>query len=304
MKIVVAGGTGFVGRYIARALMEAGHSVTVLGRDPNKVSGIPQLTGANATRGDVTDPPTLTGRLEEADAVVCAVQLPNYPVEVPRKQLTFDHFDRQGTENLLAAATNAGVARFVYISGAGADARSDKTWYRAKGRAENSIRAADVSWAIVRPSWAYGPEDKALNKFVQIARFSPVVPRLGMRRQRIMPVFVEDVALAVARIFERDDAWERVYEIGGPRVLSMDEVIRTMLDVVGLRRLVVPVPKPLAKLGVAPLVLLPTPPMTPGGIEFAVQDGVVDNTEGNKVLDLQPIGLRAGLERYLSPARH
>lgn len=301
MKIVVAGGTGFVGRYIVRALLDTGHSVTVLGRDPNKVSAIPQLAGANATRGDVTDPSSLVGTLDGADAVVCAVQLPNYPIEVPRKYLTFDHYDRQGTENLLAAAQSAGVARFVYISGAGADPRSDKTWYRAKGRAEGTIRNSGLSWAIVRPSWAYGPEDKALNKFVQIARFSPVIPRIGMRRQRIMPVFIEDVSLTIARIFERDDTWDRVYEIGGPHVLSMDEVIRTMLDVVGLRRLVVPVPKPLAKLGTAPLVLLPTPPMTPGGIEFAVQDGVVNNTEVNKVLDMQPIGLRAGLERYLSP---
>lgn len=301
MKVVIAGGTGFLGRYIGRALLDDGHVVTVLGRNPSKVSGIPQLTGAGATRADVTDPSTLDGALAGADAVVCAVQLPNYPIEVPRKRLTFDHYDRQGAENLLAAATAAGVGRFVYISGAGADPRSDKTWYRAKGRAESTIRNGGLSWAIVRPSWAYGPEDRALNRFVQIARFSPVVPRIGLRRQRIMPVFVEDIALTIARIFEHDDAWDRVYEIGGPQVLSMDEVIRTMLDVVGLRRVVVPVPKILAKLGTSPLVALPTPPMTPGGIEFAVQDGVVDNTEVNKVLDVQPIGLRDGLTRYLSP---
>lgn len=300
MKVVVAGGTGFLGRYISRALMDGGHTVTVLGRDPNKVSAIPQLAGANHTRADATDLASLDGALDGADAVVCAVQLPNYPIEVPRRRLTFDHYDRQAAENLLVAATKSGVERFVYMSGAGADPRSDKTWYRAKGRAESSIRNGELSWAIVRPSWAYGPEDRALNRFVQIARFSPVVPRLGLRRQRIMPVFVEDIALVMARIFERDDAWDRVFEIGGPQVLSMDEVIRTMLDVVGLRRLVVPVPKALAKLGTAPLVVLPTPPMTPGGIEFAVQDGVVDNTEVNKVLDVAPITLRDGLTRYLS----
>lgn len=301
MKIVVAGGTGFLGRYISHALMDGGHTVTVLGRHPNKMSSIPQLAGANHVRADATDPATLDGVMEGADAVVCAVQLPNYPIEVPRKQLTFDHYDRQAAENLLVAATKAGVGRFVYISGARADPRSDKTWYRAKGRAESSIRNGNLSWAIVRPSWAYGPEDRALNRFVQMARFSPVVPRLGLRRQRIMPVFVEDIALVIARIFEGDDTWDQVYEIGGPQVLSMDEIIRTMLDVVGLNRLVLPVPKALAKLGTAPLVLLPTPPMTPTGIEFAVQDGIVDNTEINKVLDVQPITLRDGLTRYLSP---
>ena len=302
MKVVVAGGTGFVGRYVTRALLDGGHNVTVLGRHPDKVPGIPQLAGANASRGDVTVPASLSGTLDGADAVVCAVQLPNYPIEIPRKNLTFDHYDRQGTENLMAEAKSAGVQRFLYISGAGADPRSDKTWYRAKGRAESALRSSGLQWAVVRPSWAYGPEDRALNRFVQIARFSPVVPRLGIRRQRIMPVFVEDVALAVSGIFERDDTWERVYEIGGPHVLSMDEVIRTMLDIEGRRRLVIPVPKSLAKLGTAPLVLLPKPPMTPGGIEFAVQDGVVDNTEIDKTLELRPRTLREGLSTYLGSA--
>jgi NADH dehydrogenase len=90
-----------------------------------------------------------------------------------------------------------------------------------------------------------------------------------------------------------------VYEIGGPVVLTMAEVISTMLDVMGKRRLVVPIPTVLAKLGVAPLVLLPTPPMTPGGIEFAVQDGLADNTEVTKTLKIEPIDLRSGLQRYL-----
>jgi uncharacterized protein YbjT (DUF2867 family) len=288
-----------VGRYIAAALLTAGHEVAVLGRDPARAAKIPQLEGAVAIRGDVTDPATLSGSFDGADVVVGVVQLPNYPVEVPRKGLTFDRYDRQGTESLIAEAERAGAGRFVYISGAGADAGSDKTWYRAKGRAEESLRASSLQWAIVRPSWAYGPEDRALNKFAAIARFSPVVPRIGVAPQHIQPVFIEDISTAVARIVDGGDTWGRVYEIGGPEVLTMDEVIRTMLDVMGKRRLVVPVPKAVAKLGVAPLVLLPKPPMTPGGIEFAVQNGLADNTELTKTLNLEPIDFRSGLQRYL-----
>ncbi|MDQ4065138.1 MAG: hypothetical protein M3161_03740, partial [Actinomycetota bacterium] len=144
------------------------------------------------------------------------------------------------------------------------------------------------------------PEDRALNRFVQIARVSPVVPKLGVREQRIQPVFVADVGEVVARVFARDDTWQRVYEVGGPDVLSMTQVIETMLDVTGRRRLIVPVPVPLLKLGVAPLLVLPRPPMTPGGIEFAVQDGVVDLTEVIKTLEFEPRSLRAGLETYLT----
>jgi NADH dehydrogenase len=299
LKIVVAGGTGFVGRYIVTALLAGGHDVTVLGRDPDKVARIPQLRGASARRGDVTDPASLRGALEGANAVVGAVGFPNYPVEQPRKGLTFHRFEWLGTQNLLAEATRSGVGRYVYVSGAGADPESERTWYRAKGLAEEAIAASGLSRAILRPSWGYGREDRALNKFVQMARFSPVIPKPGVRVQRIQPVYVEDIAEAVARIFATEDAWDRTFEIGGPEVLTMDEVIATMLEVLGKRRLVVPVPVPLLKIATAPLVLLPKPPMSPSGIDFAVQDGLVDTTDLEKVLDLHPMSLREGLLRYL-----
>ncbi|MDQ3914060.1 MAG: NAD(P)H-binding protein [Actinomycetota bacterium] len=298
MNVVVAGGTGFIGRHITRALLDADHEVTVLTRKPNGVSAVPELAGAGTARADVTDPRSLIGALNGADAVVGAAQFPNHPVEVPRKGLTYDRYDRQGTENLLAEARTAGVAHYLYVSGASADPRSDKPWYRAKGRAEESVRASGMRWAIIRPSWAYGPEDRALNKFVAMARLSPVVPQLGTKPQRVQPVWVGDIALAARRIFERD-AWDAVYEIGGPDVMTMNEIIHTLLDVMGKRRAVLPVPASLAKLGTAPLKLLPSPPMTPQGIEFAIQEGVVDTTALRKRLGVDPTRLRDGLARYL-----
>lgn len=301
MKIAAPGGTGFVGRYIAQGLIRAGHEVTVLGRSPEKVDRIPQLRGASSMRVDVTQPSSLSGRLAGFDAVVMSVQLPNYPIEQPRKGLTFDRYDRQGTENVLAEAVASGVGRFVYISGAGVDPTSPKPWYRAKGRAEVAIRKSSIEHFILRPSWAYGPEDNALNRFVSIARFSPAVPKFGVRPQRIQPVFVEDIATAVVRAFEIDAAWGRTFEIGGPEVMTMDEVIRTMCEVMGVKRFILPVPIALAKLGTAPLLLLPKPPMSPGGVEFAAQDGLVDTAELEAVLDVHPIAFRAGLERYLTP---
>ncbi len=298
MKIVVAGGTGFLGRHISKALLRAGHDVTVLGRNPDKVASIPELQGANATRGDVTDPSSLTGRLEGADAVVQAVQFPNHPIEVPRKGLTYDRYDHRGTENVLAEALRSGVARFVYISGAGADPASEKTWYRAKGLAERAILASGIDYAIVRPSWAYGPEDRALNRFVQIARFSPVLPQPGATPQRIQPVYVGDIALVIARIFERE-AWNDVYEIGSREVMTMNEVVHTLLDVIGKKRPVLPIPAPLLKLATAPLKVLPNPPMTPQGIEFATQDGLVDISKTVRVLGVGPLSFRDGVTRYL-----
>ena len=299
MKIVVAGGTGFLGRHIGKALIEAGHDVTVLGRSPDKVSMVPELRGANATKGDVTDPASLRGRLEGADSVVQAVQFPNHPIEVPRKGLTYDRYDRQGTVNMLAEAQRAGVGKFVYLSGAGADATSEKTWYRAKGLAERALITSGIDYAIVRPSWAYGPEDRALNRIAQIARFSPVLPQLGSSGQRIQPVYVGDVALAVARVFERD-AWNDIYEVGSREVMTMNEVGRTLLEVIGKDRPIVAVPTAFLKVATAPLKLLPNPPMTPQGVEFATQDGLVDISKMVEVLGVEPTPLREGLSLYIA----
>lgn len=300
MKIAVAGGTGFLGRYITQTLVSGGHEVTVLSRDPNKVASIPQLRGTTSLRVDVTEPSSLFGKLTGVEGVVMAVQLPNYPVEQPRKGLTFDRYDRRGTEHLLHEATNAGVQRFAYISGAGADPLSNKTWYRAKGLAEVAIERSGISHFILRPSWAYGPEDKALNRFVAIARLSPIVPKPGVKPQRIQPVFVEDIALAMGRAFELDAAWGKTFEIGGPDVMTMDEVIRTLLEVMGKKRLLMPVPAALMKVGTAPLILLPTPPLTPSAVDFATQDGVVDTRTLEATLDVHPIPLREGLSKYIS----
>jgi uncharacterized protein YbjT (DUF2867 family) len=299
VKIVVAGGTGFLGRHISRALIDGGHEVTVLARTPEAVTRIAELSGATAVGGDVTDSTSLVDKLAGAEAVVAAVQFPNHPMEVPRRGLTFDRYDRQGVENLLAEARRSGVKRFLYISGARANPHSDKTWYRAKGRAEEAVRSSELRWCILRPSWAYGPEDRALNKFALFARLSPVIPKPGVEVQRIMPVYVGDIALAVQRAFERDAAWGRVFEIGGPEVMTMNEVIKTMCEVMGKRRAILPIPPTLAKLATAPLTLLPKPPMTPLGIDFAVQDGLVDVSDVEKVLDVHPVTLREGLSRYL-----
>ncbi|MGI8774364.1 MAG: NAD(P)H-binding protein [Actinomycetota bacterium] len=298
MKVLVAGGTGFLGRHIAVMLSAAGHDIAVLSRSPSKVASVPGLGGMRALGADVTSPESLRGKLDGFDAVVGAVQFPNHPVEVPRKGLTYDRYDREGTENLVAEAVSAGVRHYVYISGAGADVASDKSWYRAKGYAELVLTEAGLDHAIVRPSWAYGPEDRALNRFAKIARFSPVVPRLGVKPQVVQPIHVDDVAEAVRRIFDRQ-AWRQVFEVGGPETMTMDEIIKVLLGVLGKRRLVLPIPKLLAQAGTAPFVLLPKPPMTPFGIDFAMQDGVVDTRRAADVLGVEPVPLAEGLRRYM-----
>jgi uncharacterized protein YbjT (DUF2867 family) len=299
VKLVVVGGTGFIGRHVSRALLDDGHDVTVLGRNPDAASRIAELAGANAARGDVTDPASLTGTLEGAGGVVMAVTFPNYPMEQRRKGLTFERYEGDGARNLLAEATRAGVDRFLYVSGAGADSASEKSWYRAKGVAEEAIRASGIDYVIIRPSWIYGPGDKSVNRMVTMAKLSPVVPKLGARPQRIQPLYVGDFAEAVKRAFARDAAWNNTFEIGGPEVMTMTEVIHAIAEVLGKKRAVLPIPLPLAKLGTAPLVALPKPPMTPTGVEFVAQDGLVDMRLTTRLLEVKPVPFREGLSKYL-----
>jgi NADH dehydrogenase len=299
VKVLFAGGSGFLGGNICRGLLEDSHEVSILSRSPDRVASDSRLAGAEAIKGDVTDPDSLRGVAEGFDAVASSVQFPNFPVEQPSRGLSFDRYDRAGTENLLAEAKRAGATRFFYVSGVNVDPDSDKPWYRAKGIAERSIVASGLEYSILRPSWAYGPNDNALNRIAKIARYSPVVPKLGFRHQVIQPVYVDDIVLAAQRIFSKDEAWRRTFEIGGPEALTMTEITQILCRVMGKRRIVVPVPAILAKVATAPLDLFPSPVMNPSGVEFATQDGLADNTAIEEVLDVHPVAFEEGLRRYL-----
>jgi NADH dehydrogenase len=294
--ILVAGGTGFLGRHVVAALAARGLAVRVLSRAPDRA---PQAGQKEAVGGDVREPATLAPAVAGCEAVVMAAQFPGHPVEVPRRGLTYDAVDRVGTENLLAAALRHGVRRFLYVSGAGVGAGRPEPWFVAKERAESAVRASGLEHVILRPSWAYGPGDRALNRIARIADLSPVVPVLGWNRQRVMPVYAGDVGEAIARVFETPAAWGRTFEIGGPEVLTMREVVRTLLRVRGKRRLRVPLPRWIAKLATAPLVLLPRPPLTPLAVDFATGDAIVDNTAVREVLGVDPLPLEEGLARYI-----
>lgn len=306
MKILVNGGTGFVGSAVVRALLAhpAQPEVRVLTRDPARHRGrFP--TAVHLVAGDVLRPHTLPAAFAGVQAVVNAVQFPGYPVEAPKRGLTFDRYDRVGTEEQVRIARKAGVPRFVYVSGVNADPSSDKPWYRAKGLAEAALRRSGLSWTIVRPSWAYGPTDNSLNRFVAIARRAPVMPVVGDGRQRLMPVHIQDVAQVIAEAALQPAGGStdgEVVEVGGPETLTMDEVLSTMLDAMGLRRRLVHVPEALPRLAGGVLAgVLPRPPLNADAVDFLVADALADLTVLRRTLDVSLTTLREGLA-YLSPA--
>jgi uncharacterized protein YbjT (DUF2867 family) len=298
--ILVAGGSGFIGAAVVRKLVSQGKEVAVMTAHPNHSRARIEAMGARVVTGDVLDPPSLDRAVEGAEAVVQALTFPTFPVEKPRKRYTFEEFDHLGTARLVTAAARAGASRYVYSSGSGAAADSPKVWYRAKWFGEEAIRASGISHAIIRPSWVYGPDDRALNKFVAFHRWLPFVPVIGDGSQRLQPVFVEDVADAVAQA-TMSAGPTGTFEIGGPEVLTMNDVLRTMMEVRRKAKPLVHFPAFMPKLAGFFLQVLPKPPLSPDAVDFATADAVADTSKLLQEFDLTLTPLPAGLSTYLAP---
>jgi NADH dehydrogenase len=156
-----------------------------------------------------------------------------------------------------------------------------------------------MEYALLRPSWIYGPRDRSLNKFVAFCRHLPFVPVIGDGRAAVWPVYVNDVARAVVECVRREDAKDKALELGGPERLTMDEVVRTIQKVIGRRRPLVHHPVGLMKLLSLPLQVLPEPPLSPTAIEFAVQEVEIDPRPAAEYLGFPFRRLEEGLREYL-----
>jgi len=297
--ILVSGGTGFVGSAAVRELARRGRPVAVLGRDASKAARRFPGLAVEAREGDVRDPPSLRSPFDGVETVINAVQFPNSPIENRRRGWTFERVDYQGTLNQLEAAKAAGVRRFIYVSGAGAAPDAEKHWFALKWRAEEAVRASGITHVIIRPTWVYGPDDVSLNRFLGFARRLPFVPTFGDGKQAMQPLFVDDLGRLLADAVEKMEADNQTFEAGGPERLTMDDVIRTALEVAGRRRPILHQPVALGKALAAVLPLLPGPPLTSDAIDFITHPAVADNSALERIFAPRLTPLREGLASYL-----
>jgi len=298
--ILVTGGTGIVGSAIVAELQKQGQSVAVLGRDAAKIR---RRFGEamEARTGDVTQPASLPAAMAGADVVIDAVQFPTSPIEVPRRGWTFEKVDYQGTVNQVDAAKAAGVKHFVLVSAVGADLNGPKHWFRFKAMAEQHLRDSGLEWTIVRPSWVYGPNDHALNRLLGFTNFLPFMPMFGDGKQDMQPVFIDDVGRVVAQAATAPEAANQLFELGGPEVMSMDDVLKTGLEVMGRKRFILHQPMLVGTLIGRLMSLQPfvTPPLTADAVDFVSRSATADNTNLMRVLKPELTPLRQGLETYL-----
>ncbi|GHD16129.1 complex I NDUFA9 subunit family protein [Tianweitania populi] len=270
--VTVFGGSGFVGRHIVRALAKRGYQVRVACRRP-------ELANHTQPMGTIGQIQPIQANLRYRWSVDRAVEGADYVVNAvgilfESGRQSFNTVQDFGARSVAEAARAAG-APLTHISAIGANDGSESIYARSKARGEQAVLETSPDAVILRPSIVFGPEDSFFNRFADMARYSPMLPLLGGGKTRLQPVYVGDVAEAAAMSVDGRVAGGRVYELGGPEVLTFRECMEHMLDVVDRRRPLVSVPWPIAKLQGAILGMLPGHLLTSDQVTLLKSDNVV-----------------------------
>jgi uncharacterized protein YbjT (DUF2867 family) len=299
--VTVFGGSGFLGRHVVRALARRDYRIRVAVRRPDLAGHLQPLGRVgqiHAVQANVRYPDSVSAAARQAEAVVNLVG-----ILYERGARTFEAVHVEGADAVAQAAAAAG-ARMVHVSAIGADANSPAQYARTKAAGESAVRAAVPGAAIFRPSILFGPEDDFFNRFAAMARLSPVLPLVGGGHTRFQPVFVGDVAEAIARAVDGEVAGGTTYELGGPEVKTFRQLMQFVLATTGRRRLLVPLPFPLASFQAAFLQFLPKPPLTPDQVKLLRVDNVVSEQAERErrtlaALGIAPTTIEAVVPNYL-----
>jgi NADH dehydrogenase len=288
MLVTVFGGSGFLGRYVVRALAKRGYRIRVAVRRPDLAGHLQPLGRVgqiHAVQANLRYPRSLEAAARDANAVINLVG-----ILFERGAQRFDAVQATGAE-AVALAANAFGARLVHVSAIGADENSASGYARSKAEGEKLVLAAQPSATIFRPAVVFGPEDDFFNRFASLARFVPALPLPGGGHTRFQPVFVGDVAAAIADAVDGKTKPGTAYDLAGPDVRTFKELMEFVLATIERRRLLIPVPFGLLKLQAAFLQFLPNPPLTPDQVELLKQDIVLSEDASRDGRTLQGLGI-------------
>jgi NADH dehydrogenase len=285
--VTVYGGSGFLGRHVVRALAQRHYRIRVAVRRP-------ELTGHLQPLGRVGQIHAVQANIRNAASVAAAARDAHVLINLvgilfERGRQRFDAVHTAGAEQV-ALAANAHGARLVHVSAIGADENSPAHYASSKAKAEKLVLAAQPTAAVMRPSIVFGPEDDFFNRFAALARMSPALPLIGGGRTKFQPVFVGDVAAAIAEAVDGNARPGTIYELGGPDVRTFKELMQFVLKTIERKRLLVPLPFFVAKLQAAFLQFMPKPMLTPDQVELLRVDNVVSDAAKREGRTLQ--GLR------------
>ena len=299
--VTVFGGSGFLGRHVVRALAKRGYRIRVAVRRPDLAGHLQPLGHVgqiHAVQANLRFPRSLETAARDSQIVINLVG-----ILFERGRQRFDTVQTFGAEQVALAAAAHG-ARVIHVSAIGADENSTALYARSKAAGEKLVRAAQPATIIMRPSIVFGPEDDFFNRFASLARFTPALPLIGGGETRFQPVFVGDVAAAITAAVDGTAQASTVYELGGPDVRSFRQLMEYVLATIERRRLLLPLPFPIAKLMATFLQFLPKPPLTPDQVDLLRTDNVVTdaaNREGRTLagLGIAPTTIAAIVPSYL-----
>jgi len=294
-RVFIAGGTGFVGGNLLKALGD--RPIRLLVRSAAKGAAF-KTANVELVEGDITNAASLKGALDGCDVAINLVAIIK-----EGGGATFDSVIRQGTENLIAEAKRSKPKRFVQMSAMGAQGNADFPYLQAKWRAEEAVTASGLPYTIFRPSVIFGPGDEFINTLAKLIRSTPVIPVVGTGASKFQPVSVKDVAHAIAAAINNLAAAGKTYELGGPDILTYVQ----MLDVIALRlgkkKPKVHVPVGLMKVIVAvtgPLPAALRPPVTSEQLKMLALDNCTDDSATAKLIGRQPASLAKNIDYIAS----
>ncbi|MBR0656458.1 complex I NDUFA9 subunit family protein [Plastoroseomonas arctica] len=299
---VVFGGAGFIGRQVVQRLARAGFIVRVAGRSADGANRLQTQGGLGQlvqVRASITDEAGVTRAVADAEVVVNLVG-----ILFERRQGDFHRLQAEGAGRIARLAAAAGVAKMVHLSAIGADAASPSLYARSKAEGEVLVRAGFPGATILRPSIVFGPEDGFFNRFAAMAASLPFIMPVVAGATRFQPVYVGDVADAVLAAIGRSEAQGVTYELGGPRVMTMREVLAYILAVTGRRRKLVDAPMGLMEFQAGILQHLPNPPITRDQLLLLRHDNVAsEGAPGLAALGIEAKAVEAIVSGYLARYR-
>jgi NADH dehydrogenase len=303
MRIVMLGGSGFVGQVLARRLVRDGHGVVVLTRNRSRHREVALWPGVELREGDVYDGDWLAAQCAGADAVVNLVGILNESGIGGAGGREFERAHVQLTQTAIAAARRAGVSRLLQMSALNAG-RGTSHYLRTRGAAEAAVQTSGLRWTIFRPSVIFGRGDGLFCRFAELLKLSPLMPLAGADA-RFQPVAVEDVAEVFVRALGRDDSIGQIHELGGPEVVTLADIVRRTAHWMGLRRIVLPMPKSIGWLQAAAFGLWPfaNKPLSLDNFRSLAVDSVVTGEDALMRLGIAKTAMAQTVPGDLAP-RH
>jgi NADH dehydrogenase len=292
MTVLLTGGTGFIGPHVAHALRARDEHVRALVRNPSRATRL-TAWGVELATGDVTDAASLRAACEGVDTVVHLVSI------IKGSQADFDRVMTQGTRDLVAAAQDAGVRRFVLTSALGLDETTKDAvpYFAAKWEMERAVKESRLDHVIFRPSFVFGRDGGVLPTFVRLARFAPVTPIVGPGTQRLQPIWVEDLAQYFAHAVS-EPAVSGTFELGGPDAVTWNEFWERLKRTLGVRRGSIHMPFGVMRVQATLTERLPGAPVTRDQLTMlALGDNVVRDASAVETFQLPLVPLDEQLRR-------